>query len=182
MRIIRNKRQFPGLPSNVCNRDIGSTFKRAPIRPDNVAFFCPQFGAVMSGCDGDFILGRLALPFGFAASPAIFAMCTDAIQRVHRITYAKNRSLPGPVGIFIVSSSSTKTSSLNPKSGIYSRKPQMGGVDWLSSFGPESINQPKTDLEGAWGTAGLTLCLDLDTGNEIIAAPAPKIDGAIVLF
>ena len=45
--------------------------------------FCHQFENVSSGLTQDATIGWLALPFGFAASPAIFAMCTDAVQRFH---------------------------------------------------------------------------------------------------
>ena len=44
--------------------------------------------------DGDAAIGRLDIPFGFASSPALFALGTDAIQRAHRSYRAKDGSFP----------------------------------------------------------------------------------------
>ena len=37
----------------------------------------------------------LALPIGFAASPAIFALCSEAMQRTHHIMESENGSWSG---------------------------------------------------------------------------------------
>lgn len=58
----------------------------------------------------------------------------------------------------------------------------MGGVACRSLFVPDRINQDKKEMEGDWGAAGLVLCLDLDTGNELIAVLTPKIEGRMFFF
>ena len=67
-------RQFLGAPLEVCKRDTSNAFRRVPLRPDYVAISRRQFGAVMSGFSGDLTMECLSRPFGFSASPAIFAM------------------------------------------------------------------------------------------------------------
>ena len=94
-RIIRKKRQYPGVTLKVSKRDIRNASKRAPLRPDYVAIFCHQFAAHPSGLTQDATAGWLALPFGFSVSPAIFAMCTSAIQKVHRSGSAQDGSWSG---------------------------------------------------------------------------------------
>ena len=81
-RIIRKKWQYPGYPVKICKRDISNAFKRAPLHPDYIAIFCHQLESGASCLSHDATIGWLSLPFGFAASPAIFAMCTDVIQCV----------------------------------------------------------------------------------------------------
>ena len=84
------KRQSHGAPVKICKRGISNAFAREPFRPDYVAIFCHQFDAVSSEIDEDFTLGWLAAPFGFSASPSIFAICTEGIQRAHHITESIN--------------------------------------------------------------------------------------------
>ena len=47
---------------------------------------------------------------------------------------------------------------------------------WL--FGPDSINEIKTESEGQWATRCLVLGFDVDTIEGIIAVTVPKIEGA----
>ena len=91
-RINRMKRHNPGIPVRICKRDISNAFKRAPLRPDFISIFCHRFEACASALDQDATIGRLALPFGFAASHALFALCADAIQRVRRSYRANDGS------------------------------------------------------------------------------------------
>ena len=91
-RIIRKKRQYTGVLIKLRNQDISNAFNRAPLHPDCVAISCHQFASQPSGLEQDATVGWLSLSFGFSASPAIFAMCADAIQRAHH----SGRALGGP--------------------------------------------------------------------------------------
>ena len=42
----------------------------------------------------------------------------------------------------------------------------------------DSINRYKVELEGAWGAAWLILGFDIDSVEETIAVPPPKVEGA----
>ena len=94
-RIIRMKRQYPGVTIKVCKRDISNAPGRASLHPDYVAIFRPQFVAQSIGLTQDATVGWLASPFGFAASPAICAMCTEATQKVHHSGQAHDGSWYG---------------------------------------------------------------------------------------
>ena len=94
-RIIRKKRRNHGIPAKICKRDIINAFKRVPLRPDYIAIFRHQFESQAIGLRHDATIGWLARPFGFAASPAIFEMSTDFIQRAHRRYRARDGSWSG---------------------------------------------------------------------------------------
>ena len=94
-RIIGNQRQFPGVPIKMCKRDISNAFERVPLRPDFSAIFCHQSDAESNQTGEDVTSAWLALPFGFAAPPAIFALCTEALQRAHHILEHENGSWSG---------------------------------------------------------------------------------------
>ena len=89
-RIIRHERQYAGIPIKIRKRDITNAFKRVPLHPDYIAIFRRQFEAHSSGLRQGATVGQMALPFGFAAAPTIFAICAEAIQRVHRSLQARD--------------------------------------------------------------------------------------------
>ena len=179
-RIIRKKRQYPGVPIKVCKRDISNAFKRAPLHPDYITIFCHQFAAQSIGVARDAAVGWLAFPSGFAASPAIFAMCTDAIQKVHRSGQAQDGSWSGWEAFW---------SEIFAGDAIFVEA-DIGNIlnvtvsAWETArrglFGMCSIDREKVDLEGAWGATGLILGFDIDTVEELITSPPPKVDGAMI--
>ena len=94
-RIIRKKPQYPGVPIKSCKMDNVNAFNRVPLRPGYIAIFCHQCGAIASGMTQYATIGWLAPPFGFDASPEIFAMRTEVIHQVHRIAQSRDGSRPG---------------------------------------------------------------------------------------
>ena len=80
-RVLRKQRQFPCVPVEICKRDISNAFNRVPLRPDYCAIFCHQCDAENNKTGADITLAWLAPPLRFSASPAIFAMRTEVIQR-----------------------------------------------------------------------------------------------------
>ena len=94
-RVMENRMQFPGAPAKICKRDISNAFKRALLRPDYSAIFCHQFDAESSQAGEDIALAWMALPFGFSAAPAIFALCAEVIQRTHHSMESENGSWSG---------------------------------------------------------------------------------------
>ena len=177
-RIIRKRRKYPGIPVKIPKRDISNAFKRVPLRPGYVAIFCHQFSAQSSGLAQDSIVGWLALPFGFAASPAIFAMCTDAIQKVHHIGKAHDGSWPGwePFRSEIFDDDAIFVEA--DVGNILEETVKTRGGACRGLFGLGSANRGKVDLEGSWGANGMVLRFDIDTELGSISVPRPKGDGA----
>ena len=71
----------------------------------------------MIGAEGDFTPGRMDLPLGFPASPAIFPTCAEVIQRVQRSMLLTDLGLGG--GRFTASSLSAM---------LFSSKKKYGGI------------------------------------------------------
>ena len=123
-------------------------------------------------------MGWFALPFEFPASPSIFATCADATQRTRHSMELGNGpwSVCGPFrsDVFVADAISVESDIRDILFEV------LGGWErrLRSLFDPESINDVKTELEGAWSTRGLVLCCDVDTAGETIVAPPPKIEGA----
>ena len=106
-------------------------------------------------------------------------MCTDAIQRVHHSGRSQDGSWSGWgefwSGIFV-------DDAIFAESDIGNIPLETVG-DWESArrglFGMDSISRAKVELEGYWSTDGLILGFDIDTAEETISAPVPKVDGAM---
>ena len=175
---MRKKRQYPGIPIKVCKRDIINAFKRVPLRPDYVAIFCHQFSAQSSGLTQDVAVGWLAAPFGFAESPAIFAMCTEAIQKVHHIGQAQDGSWSGWEAFWSEIFAGDAIFAEADIGSISDETVNEWEMECRGLFGMDSINRDKVELEGDWGDTGLILGFDIDTVAETIAAPRPKVEGA----
>ena len=148
-----------------------------PLHSDYVAIFCHQFDAWSSGMASDIALVRYSLPFGFSASPAIFATRTEVIQRAHHITQGGNgaRSGWGPLHSYIFADDAIFVET--DMGNILRETVEGWGPSRRSLFGDDSISDDKTRLEGDWNTKGLVLCCDLDDVEETIAAPQQKIEG-----
>ena len=173
-RIVRKKRQYPGYPIKLCKRDISNAFKRVPLHPDYIAIFCNQFERGASGLSHDATIGWLALPFGFSASPAIFAMCTDVIQRVHYSGRPSDGSWSGWGEFWSVIFVDDAIFSEAETQNVSNETVAAWETSCRSLFGPDSINDDKVRLEGQWGTSGLILGFDIDTVKGTIAAPLRK--------
>ena len=119
----------------------------------------------------------MALPFGFAAPPAICAIRTDVIQRTHHCVESENDSWsewdPPHSEIFV-------EDAIFAVSDIGEISMEVDGAEWRcrSLFGQDSINAAKTELGGKWPARGLVLGLDIDTAEETISVPLPKIEGS----
>ena len=79
----------------MCKLEVRNAFARAPFRPDMVHLFSRQFDAVGSHLNADMAIGWVALSFGLAESPEVFAMRTEVKQRVRRSQCASNEPLSG---------------------------------------------------------------------------------------
>ena len=91
-RIIRKKRQYPGVQIKVCKRDISNAFKRVPHPSGLHIYFLPLIRESVKWIGTGFYRGMISMPFGCAASPDIFAMFADDIQRVHHSGRAQDGS------------------------------------------------------------------------------------------
>ena len=159
-------------------RDISNASKRAPLRPDYIAIFCHQFASQASGLAQDATVGWLAPPFGFAAPPAIFAMCTDAIQRVHRSGRALDGSWSGWGAFWSVIFAGDAIFVEADVGDFLQETVDAWELACPGLFGPDSINGDTVRLGGKWDTSGLILGFGIDTVEETIAVPPPKVDGA----
>ena len=151
---LRTQRQFPGASAKICKCDISNALKRAPLRPDYCSIFPHQFDADNSKTSGAITLATLALPFGFSGSPAIFAICTEVARRAHHIAESENGSLAG-LGPF--RSEIFAGDSIFAEADIENIPAEVVECwgwcrRWL--FGPDSINESKTESEGQWATRG----------------------------
>ena len=118
------------------------------MRPDFIAIFCHQFDANAGELMQDATIGRSALRFGFAASPVIFAMCEEVIQKVNRSTQAREGTWRDPFSseIFVDASICAESGAGDILVGTV----EGWGDPRHGLFGPASINEDKTLLEGAW--------------------------------
>ena len=177
-RIIRKKRQYRGVPIKLRKRGISNAFKRVPLHPDCVAISCHQFASQSSGLEQDATVGWLALPFGLSASPAIIAMCTDAIQRVHHSGRALDGSWSGWGEFWSVIFAGDAIFVEADVGNILQETVGAWELACRGLFGPDSINSDKVPLGGNWETTGLILGFDFDTIEETIDVTPPKIDGS----
>ena len=161
-RIIRKKRQYPGATIKVCKRDISNAPKRVPLHPDYVAIFCHQFAAQPSGLTQDATAGWISSPFGFAAAPAIFAICTEAIQKVNRSGQAHDGSWSGWSAFWAEIFADDAIFVEADIGNILNETVTAWETAYRGLFGMDSINRDKVELEGAWGAAGLILGFDID--------------------
>ena len=177
-RIVRKQRQPPGVPIKVRKRDISNAPKRAPLRTDYSAISRHQFDAESSQTGGDITLDWLAFPFGFSAAPAIFALCTEAIQRTHHCMESENGSWSGwehfHLGISVVDDIFVEADIWHILQEV------VAGWEWRcrSLFGPDSINISKIEMECQLPAQGLVLGFDVAADAGTIAVPSPKIEGA----
>ena len=158
--------------------DISNAFKRVPLRPDFGAISFHQFGAESSQAGEDITSAWLALPYGFSASPAIFALRDVAIQRTRHIVESENGAWSGWEHFH---SGIVADDAIFVEADIGNiLQEAVEGREWCfrSLFGPDSINIGKIELEGKWPTQGLVLGFDVNSVAGAISAPPPKIEGA----
>ena len=162
----------------IFKRDIRNAFKRASLHPEHIAIFCHQLEAQASGLNHDATVGGIALPFGFAASPAIFAMGTDAIQRAHRRYRARDGSWSGwearYAEIFVGDAIFVEAAMGN----ILPATVNCWKHSFRGLFGHDIINEENVMLEGSWNTKGFALGFEIDTEAGAISVPPTKVEGA----
>ena len=110
--------------------------------------FCHQFENVAIGLTQDATIGWPALPFGFAASPAIFSMRTDATRRVHYIGRPLDGSWSGWEEFWSVMFVDDAIFVEADVGTILSETVAAWETACCSLFGPDSINAEKARLEG----------------------------------
>ena len=137
-----------------------------PSHPDYIAIFCHQFESGASGLSRDAAIGWLALPFGFAASTAIFEMCTDVIQRVHYSGRPLDGSWSGWGEFWSVIFADDAIFAEAEIANISNETVAAWETSCRCLFGPDSINAEKVRSEGQWAATGLIIGFDIDTEKK----------------
>ena len=181
-RITRKNGKPPVPHIKICNMKITNSFKRAPPHPHSVSIYCRKFDSVASGRLQDAAMWRLPLPFGYAESPAIFATCTEAIQRVRHRMQAFDGSWPGweprnseifaDLAVFVEEEGGDISTEAARRWGDSRRR----------LLGLDSIRDDKTKMEGPRSTRGLFLGFDLDTELGLYLPHYRKLKGRDYIF
>ena len=83
-------RAYPCAPTKCAKRDTDSSFRPIRLRPGACPIFSTEFRGLHFGLDFDLVIGYLALPFGWAGDPGVFASIAGIVTRYHTLVHPPN--------------------------------------------------------------------------------------------
>ena len=158
------KRAYPNAPTKCDKSDIDSAFRQIRLRPESFALFPTEFDGLDFGLDYDIIVGYLALPFGRAGAPGVFAGISDIVTR-----YRRHSSPANALWSDLFADDGISTEPDFPDRLI--RSSSTWGPGSYMVIGTDSPNKDKLQIDGQLGSMQIISGCEVEFASFAITSP-----------